>query len=70
METIATFFVYLLYVYFGAGFLFALLFLVKGMEKVDASVKGSSWGFRLLMFSGATAFWPLLLQKWRQRNKK
>ncbi len=72
MQTLATIFVYLLYVYFGIGLFFAIFFLVKGIGKIDAGAKDSSWRFRLLMLPGSAAFWPLLLQKWlkaSQNNK-
>ena len=70
METIALGFVYLLYAYFGIGLLFAIFFLVKGLEKIDASVKGTPTRFRFLMIPGTLAFWPLLLQKWLKLNEK
>ena len=70
MESIAIIFVYLLYIYFGIGLVFMVFFLAKGIEKIDASVKGSSFRFRLLMVPGIVAFWPILLQKWLKLNKK
>ena len=55
-------------VFFGAylacGFLFALPFAFLGVGKIDPHASHGSWGFRLLIIPGATAFWPLLLKRW------
>jgi hypothetical protein len=44
--------------------LFSLFFIFKGIEKVDETAHGSSWGFRIMIIPGITALWPLLLYKW------
>jgi hypothetical protein len=51
-------------VYLLAGVVFAIFFLLKGIEKVDEAAHGSGWGFRLIIFPGTVALWPLLLKKW------
>ncbi len=51
-------------VYLLAGILFAVFFLVKGIEKTDSASHGSGWGFRLIIFPGTVALWPVLLIKW------
>lgn len=51
-----------LYVLLGS--LFALAFVSKGVTRVDPTAKGSGWGFRVLIFPGAVAFWPMLLKRW------
>lgn len=48
------------------GALFALPFLVRGLETIDHAAKGSSWAFRLLILPGVATLWPLLLLKWRR----
>lgn len=53
--------VWMLLLYFGIGILFALFFIVAGIARIDAATKQSGWGFRLLMFPGAIALWPILL---------
>lgn len=50
--------------YLFAGVVFAILFLRKGIEKVDAGAHGSGFGFRLIIFPGTIALWPILLNKW------
>jgi hypothetical protein len=57
-------------IYLVLGFLFAILFIVKGVTKVDEGAHGSSIGFRLIIIPGVMAFWPLLLQKWLQAKHK
>ena len=47
-----------------AGAAFAVLFLLFGLERIDPVAKGSSPGFRLLIFPGTAALWPLLLIRW------
>ena len=51
-------------IYFGCGFLFAIPFLLVGLKETDPRVAPGSWGFRLLIIPGVTAFWPLLLHRW------
>ena len=50
--------------YLGAGFLFAIPFVVFGVQKVDPAASRGSWGFRVLLIPGAMAFWPMLLRRW------
>jgi hypothetical protein len=57
-------------VYLGMGLVFAIAFIIKGVQRVDAGAEGTSWGFRLLLLPGAMAFWPILLQKWIKRRWK
>ena len=55
--------VYSTFVYLAIGVLFALWFVVFGVTKLDDAAKGTSVGFRLLIFFGAIPFWTLLA--WR-----
>lgn len=55
--------VYSTFVYLAIGVLFALWFIAFGITKLDDSAKGTSVGFRLLIFFGAIPFWILLA--WR-----
>jgi hypothetical protein len=54
----------LLGVYLACGFLFAVLFVLFGVKKIDPHAAHGSWGFRLLIIPGTMAFWPLLLRRW------
>jgi isoprenylcysteine carboxyl methyltransferase (ICMT) family protein YpbQ len=61
---LATIFLLWLGIYFGCGLLFAIVFALFGVRRVDAHAAGSTWGFRLLIVPGAAAVWPLLLYRW------
>jgi len=50
--------------YAGAGALFALAFVAFGLNRLDSAALGAGWGFRLLIWPGAVAFWPLLAWRW------
>jgi len=61
----------LLFVYLFCGLVFALAFIMKGVNVVDEGAHGSSIGFRIIIIPGTAVFWPLLLMKWlRVKNKK
>jgi hypothetical protein len=61
---IAAIFLVLLAGYLAVGFLFSIPFVFVGVARVDARAKHSGWVFRLLIFPGAMAFWPLLACRW------
>ncbi len=61
---LANAFLLVLSVYAACGFLFALAFVAFGVDKIDESANHASFGFRLLIFPGSIAFWPLLLSRW------
>ena len=50
-------------VYVGIGVLFALWFVVRGVQRVDHEAAGGSAGFRVLIFPASVALWPLLLPR-------
>lgn len=56
--------------YLILGLLFALLFIIKGVEKVDEGAHGGSLGFRIIIIPGIMVFWPLLLKKWIKISKQ
>ena len=62
-EAIAILFVYALYAYTALGVAFALAFVTVGVKRIDSQAIGSSVGFRVLIFPGSVAFWPLLLRR-------
>lgn len=55
--------------YLAAGFLFAIVFVIKGVSKVDEGAHGATWGFRVIIIPGTMVFWPLLLRKWIKSYK-
>ena len=55
-------------IYLFVGVIFAFFFYVKGMTKLDEGAKGSSIGFKLIVFPGIVVFWPFLLSKWIKAN--
>ena len=57
-------FLVLLVIYLAAGFVFAIPFVIKGVDKIDEGAHGSGIGFRLIIIPGTIVFWPLLLRRW------
>ena len=55
--------------YLGIGLLFAVPFVLFGVERVDPAARGATWGFRLLILPGAAALWPLLLVRLVRRRR-
>lgn len=63
-ERLGSFIVWAIYAYALAGALFAVFFVTRGVQRMDTQAKGAGLAFRLLIFPGAAAFWPLLLRRW------
>jgi hypothetical protein len=63
-------FVTLLAGYAGLGALFAIAFVARGISRVDSVAAGSSAGFRLIVFPGVAALWPLLLARWIREGRR
>jgi hypothetical protein len=63
-EQIAILLVDAFYLYAVLGVVFALAFVTVGVKRSDPQAYGSSPAFRLLIFPGSVAFWPLLLRRW------
>jgi hypothetical protein len=64
LDLAATVLVFALYLYSAVGFVFALVFIIKGVQRIDEEAIGAGWGFRLLILPGSVAFWPMLLKRW------
>jgi hypothetical protein len=62
--TLASFILWVAAAYTAAGVVFAIAFTARGAAAIDQSAGGAPLGFRLLIFPGAVALWPLLLSKW------
>ena len=63
-ETLAQAFVCGLTAYSGLGLVFAAVFVISGVQRLDSEAQGSGIGFRLLIFPGVAAFWPMFLRRW------
>jgi len=66
IETILT----LVAIYLICGCVFAIAFVIKGINKVDEGAQGSTVGFRIIIVPGVIVFWVILLKKWLSANKK
>ncbi len=64
MLTAATWLVNIATIYVGVGLLFAIIFVWKGVGKIDPSATGGTFGFRLLIIPGTVALWPILARRW------
>lgn len=69
-EILAQTFVFGLTAYAGIGLLFALVFVVGGVQRLDSEAQNSSLGFRLLILPGVAAFWPMFLRRWVNGSKE
>lgn len=63
-EQMAGWVVAALALYTAVGVVFAIPFVVRGVNRLDPVARESSWGFRVAIFPGAVVFWPLLLKRW------
>ena len=50
--------------YFFAGLIFAVPFLLLGVQRMDSDATGWKIGFRLMILPGVCAFWPLFAVRW------
>jgi hypothetical protein len=67
-ERIAILFVDALSLYVALGVAFAVVFVSVGVKRLDSQAIGTGVGFRILIFPGSVAFWPLLLRRWARGN--
>ncbi len=63
-EAVATVIVTALGLYLLLGVLFALPFVARGVGRIDPLAREGSVGFRILIFPGTVALWPLLVRRW------
>lgn len=50
--------------YAACGVAFAIAFVFYGVERIDPATQNTPLLFRLLIFPGSAALWPLLLKRW------
>lgn len=48
-------------VYLAIGAAFAIHFSARGVDRIDSAASDAGFFFRLLVFPGAAALWPMLL---------
>ncbi len=51
-------------IYIGVGICFAFAFLAVGVQRIDEAAIGAPFFFRVLIFPGVAALWPVVLVKW------
>jgi hypothetical protein len=61
--------VWLLAAYSAAGGVFAVAFVMTGIDLMDEAARRSGWGFRLMVIPGTAALWPFLLIKWSRARR-
>jgi hypothetical protein len=66
----AEWFVNLFSGYAALGVLFAIVFVTAGVTRLDPVAKGSSIGFKLIIFPGVAALWPVLLLQWTRKGRR
>ncbi len=62
-ERAAAILVWTIYLYFAGGVVVALMIVFFGLGRIDAATRGSGIGFRLIVFPGLIALWPLMLSR-------
>ncbi|MDX2045784.1 MAG: hypothetical protein SFU87_03310, partial [Chitinophagaceae bacterium] len=55
-------------IYLLCGLLFAIAFVIKGVDVIDEGAHGSGIGFRIIIIPGVIMFWPVLLKKWMSKK--
>nr|WP_299000328.1 hypothetical protein [uncultured Allomuricauda sp.] len=69
METAIFTFLIILQIYFLAGFLFGLYFILFA-KRIDPIMGNSKKVVRLLLFPGVVATWPFLIKRLFQNKKE
>ncbi|MFA8300319.1 MAG: hypothetical protein ACEPOV_09175 [Hyphomicrobiales bacterium] len=64
MKLAISIFLFLFILYLILGIIFAIIFLLFGISKVDHGAKSSSVITRLFLFPGSVAFWIPMLIRW------
>lgn len=63
-ELLAELFVDALTLYGVLGVFFAIAFVARGVSRIDTHAEGAGLAFRLIIFPGVAALWPVLLSRW------
>ena len=67
MEQAARIAVWVVTLYGLAGLVFAVPFVIWGVDRIDPAARRSRLGFRLLILPGVVALWPVLARRWLRR---
>ncbi len=62
--------VFVVAVYALVGAVFACAFVTVGVRRVDASAAGAPWLFRVLIWPGTAALWPVMLAIWLRAGRR
>lgn len=63
-EDLASIVVWMAGTYLTLGLLFAVPFVLRGVQRIDPAARAGTWGFRILIVPGVTLLWPLLARRW------
>jgi len=55
--------------YLGLGTVFAVAFVIRGVQAIDADARDAGLGFRLIILPGCILLWPVLFKKWIRVHK-
>ncbi len=61
--------VLMLGLYFGIGFIFACLFVIFGVGRIDPAARTMPIRARLLILPGAAFLWPFMAFKWATQTE-
>jgi len=50
--------------YLAIGLVVGVAFVVRGVDRIDPSMRGSPRSVRILILPGSVALWPLIAAKW------
>ncbi len=63
-EDLARIVVWIAGTYLTLGLLFAVPFVLRGVQRIDPVAREGTWGFRAIIVPGVTLCWPLLARRW------
>jgi hypothetical protein len=64
METLVAWILALVGIYLACGLVFGLVFVWRGVSRIDPMAASAGLGFRLLIMPACAVFWPMLWLRW------
>lgn len=55
--------------YAAIGAVVASVFVIVGVTRVDPAAAGTKWGFRAIIWPGAAALWPVVVERWARAGR-